>query len=134
MKVIIVGCGRTGSRLATDLSSAGHDIVIIDKNADSFRRLGSEFKGTPIIGIGFDEDVLRKAGAEGADVLVAVTNGDNTNIMAAEVAKEELHVKSVLARVYDPARAEAFRELGIETFCSTVIMAELFKEHIVKKG
>ena len=134
MRIIIIGCGRTGARLATDLSVEGHDVAIIDKNADAFRRLGAEFKGNVVIGMGFDEDILRKAGSEGADFLVAVTNGDNSNIMAAEVAKSELHVKRVIARIYDPQRAEAFQDMGIETFCSTVIMTDMVKDKILRKG
>ena len=132
MRIVVVGCGRLGARLATELSAAGHDVAIIDKNADAFRRLGSDFKGNVVIGMGFDEDILRKAGAEGADVLMAVTNGDNSNIMASEVAKEELHVKKVMARIYDPQRADAFRELGIDTVCSTVIMSDLIKGKVLK--
>ncbi len=123
MRVIIVGCGRVGAYLAKQLVAGGHHVTIVERDSASFRRLGPDFVGDLVVGTGIDEDVLRRAGIEQADALVAATNGDNTNIMAAQVAKEIFHVKRVICRIYDPLRQEIYRELGLESFCPTVLGA-----------
>ena len=134
MHVIIVGCGRVGSQLALSLSSEGHDVVIIDKNPDSFVRLGPDFNGITIVGIGFDPEILKRAGVERAQALAAVTNGDNSNIMISQVAKKVFKVPRVITRLYDPERAQIYKErFGLETFCSTVLLANIFKNVVLKQ-
>ena len=130
MKVIILGCGRVGSTMARVLSKEGHDVTIIDWNADSFRRLG-DYTGKTVLGSGVETDVLRKAGIESVDAFVAVTNGDNTNIMSVQIAKEIFHVQKTLARIYDPVRASAYHALGIDTLCTTSIGAGLMTDFIL---
>ena len=103
------------------LEREGHDVSIIDKESESFRRLGENFRGRTVVGIGLDEDTLRRAGIEGADAFLAVTNGDNSNIMTSQIAKFLFSIPRVLARVYDPLRAEVCRELGVETLCITTL-------------
>ena len=124
MRVVIVGCGRVGARLATQLDRAGHEVAVVEINEDAFRRLDSEFKGTTILGTGIDEDVLIEAGIERADAFVAVTNGDNRNIMAAQVARERFAIPTVVCRIYDPIRAETYRSLGYTTVCPTTEIAD----------
>jgi len=123
VKVIIMGCGRVGSTLATSLDQAGHKVTIIDSNADSFQRLDSTFKGEKVQGSGIDEETLKVAGIETADAFAAVTNGDNRNIMASQIAKEIFHVKKVVCRIYDPIREATYRESGLETICPTLVGA-----------
>ncbi|MDR3710300.1 MAG: TrkA family potassium uptake protein [Capsulimonadaceae bacterium] len=130
MNVLILGCGRVGSTLARQLSQEGHSVTIIDLTGDAFRRLGPKPKAQRIVGTGMDQDVLRRAGIETADVFVAVTQGDNTNIMAAQIARRVFDVTKVIARIYDPIRAEAYRELGIETFCTTTLATSLMRSSI----
>lgn len=125
MKVVIVGCGRVGARMATVLDQQGHDVSIIDLQTSAFRRLHPDFRGRAISGTGIDEDVLRAAGISDADAFIAVTNGDNRNLMAAQVAKVMFGIERVAARVYDPDRAETYRAMGIETICSTIVMSDL---------
>jgi len=123
MKVVILGCGRVGARLATMMDSSGHDVSIIDSNPDSFRRLPETFQGETVLGTGIDVDVLKSAGIEQADAFAAVTNGDNTNIMATQIAKEIFGVNKVLARIYDPGREGFYHELGLETVCPTTLIS-----------
>jgi len=130
MKVLILGCGRIGSALATLMSREHHEVRIIDRDSDAFRRLGSDFGGMRVVGNGIDEDVLHRASIDDADAFISVTNGDNTNIMAAQIAKEKFGVSKVLARIYDPIRAEAYAKMGIGTFCSTVVGAGIIKDLI----
>ncbi len=125
MKVVIMGCGRVGSTLATQMDKAGHKVTVIDSNSDSFQRLESNFRGEKIQGNGIDEEVLRRAGIESADAFAVVTNGDNRNIMASQIAKEIFNVKKVVCRIYDPIRESTYRELGIETICPTLVGAQL---------
>jgi trk system potassium uptake protein TrkA len=125
LKVVILGCGRVGSTLAKQLSSEGHTVTVIDLTSDAFRRLGGKFKGQRQVGTGLDQDTLKKARLEQADIFIAVTQGDNTNIMAAQIAKEVFSVKKVIARIYDPIRSQAYREMGITTLCTTTIAASL---------
>ena len=119
MKVIIVGCGRMGSELATQLSHDGHDVTVVDTDPLAFYRLGPTFKGTTVEGVGFDRDVLIRAGVERADALAAVTAGDNRNIVIARVARNVFRVPKVVARLYDPRRAEIYQRLGLQTVSST---------------
>ena len=117
-----MGCGRVGSSLATELEAAGHSVSIIDQLREAFRRLGPDFKGDTVTGIGFDRDTLVEAGIERADAFAAVSNGDNSNILAARVARETYGVQNVVARIYDPGRAEIYQRLGIPTV-ATVLWA-----------
>ena len=110
-----MGCGRVGSTLALSLEGQGHDVAVIDSNSASFRRLGSSFEGKRVTGLGFDRDTLREAGIEDAYAFAAVSNGDNSNILAARVARETYSVEHVVARIYDPGRAEIYQRLGIPT-------------------
>ncbi len=113
MHVIILGCGRAGSRLARRLSSEGHSVAIIDKDPDAFHLLDSDFPGKKVTGVGFDSRVLIEAGIEKADAFVALSSGDNSNIVASVIAKDIFHVPKVVARIYDPRRAVIFRRFGI---------------------
>lgn len=131
MRVIVVGCGRVGSQLATMLSVEGHDIVVIDLDAKAFRRLGTAFNGMTIVGHGFDEQILESAGASGTDALAAVTDLDNTNLMAAEVAKRLFDIKHVVARLYNPTRERTYHQLGIDYVCGTTIVAGVLLEKIM---
>lgn len=115
MHVIVVGCGRVGSGLATTLESEGHTVAVIDRQQKAFRRLDEGFKGQKIVGVGFDRDNLRAAGIERAGALAAVTNGDNSNIVVARVAREAFGVERVVARIYDSRRAAIYERLGIPT-------------------
>ena len=120
MRTIIVGCGRVGAGLAERLAEAGQDVTIIDINADVFSRLlPADFAGSAVRGDGTDEDTLRRLGAEGADLFFALTEGDNRNILAAQLASETLGIPRVVAKVNDPVRAEAYTTLGISTICRT---------------
>lgn len=130
MKIVILGCGRVGAYLAQTLDAGGDDVTIVDRNRDSFARLGSNYGGKMVLGTGIDEDVLRKAGIEKADSFIAVTNGDNTNAMAAQIAKLIFKVPHVVARLYDPVREETYHLLGLETVCSTVMGAERIREMV----
>lgn len=115
MHVIVVGCGRVGSELAGELEKTGHSVSVIDKRADAFRRLPQGFGGAKIRGFGFDRDDLIEAGIEHADALAAVTNGDNSNILTARIARETFGIEQVVARIYDPRRATIYQRLGIHT-------------------
>ncbi len=130
MHVVILGCGRVGATLAMILAAEGHSVAIIDRDRESFRRLGRGFRGKTILGIGIDEDVLRKAGIERADGFAATTNGDNTNIMSAQIVKVKYKVPRVIARIYDPLRAEAYKELGIDTISPTLLGAGLCRDFL----
>jgi trk system potassium uptake protein TrkA len=124
MRAVIVGCGRVGAALADSLDRAGHRVLIIDTFTPAFDRLPSTFRGEAVRGDGTDEDTLLRLGATGADLFVALTEGDNRNIMAAQVARETLGVPLVLAKVNDPVRARAYAELGIATINRTTLMAD----------
>lgn len=124
MKLVIVGCGRVGAALAEAFDNLGHDVVILDTSTRAFDRLSSEFKGQAIRGDGTDEDVLRKAGADGADYFLALTEGDNRNVMAAQVAVEKFSVGKAVAKINDPVRAAAYAELGIATVCRTTMLTD----------
>ena len=115
MHVVIVGCGRVGSALGRDLIQGGHSVAIIDRKAEAFNRLGADFAGQTLTGIGFDRDVLIAAGIERAEAVAAVTSGDNSNILVARVARENFGIERVVARIYDPQRAAVYQRLGIST-------------------
>jgi len=133
MNIVILGCGRVGALLATQLDNAGHAVTIVDNSNDSFQRLDPEFKGDKVTGSGVDEEVLRRAHVNKADAFIAVTNGDNRNIMASQMAKEIFNVKKVLCRIYDPLRESTYRELGLETFCPTNLGAMMLFDAITGK-
>ena len=131
MHVVILGCGRVGATLALMLQSEGHSVAIIDRDREAFRRLGRGFNGKTVLGIGIDEDVLRKAGIERAAAFAAATSGDNSNIMSAQIAKVKFKVARVIARIYDPLRAEAYQELGIDTISPTLLFAGMCRDFVV---
>jgi trk system potassium uptake protein TrkA len=128
MNIVILGCGRVGSTFARLMYRDGHNVTIIDMQSEAFRRLGTRFKGGRIIGNGIDEDVLKRAGIETADIFVAATQGDNRNIMAAQIARFVFNVPKVIARIYDPIRADRYREMGIITLCTTTIASGLMRD------
>lgn len=130
MRVIIMGCGRVGAELARLLDAEGHEVVILDLDSYSFRRLPRGFKGKALVGNGLDEETLRKAGIEKADVFISVTQGDNRNVMAAQMAKHIFNVPQVICRIYDPIREEMYRELGLKTISPTILGAKALKELI----
>ncbi len=135
MKIIILGCGRLGAHLARRLDREGHTVTVIDRNAESFGRLGSDFRGTLVLGTGIDEDIMRRAGIEGADAFIAVTNGDNTNAMASEIAKLVFHVPRVIARLYDPVREDTYHTIGMmDTVCPTVIGSDKIHDIVMGNG
>ncbi|CAB4695528.1 unannotated protein [freshwater metagenome] len=129
-----MGCGRVGSSLANELESAGHSVAIIDQSRDAFRRLGSNFQGTTVTGVGFDRDTLVEAGIEKAEAFAAVSNGDNSNILAARVARETYGVKNVVARIYDPGRAEIYQRLGIPTVATVLWTSDQILRRILPDG
>jgi len=130
MNVIIMGCGRVGAQLAGMLDAEGHKVTIIDVEPYSFRKLPPTFNGLAIVGNGLEEESLKKAGIEKADVFVTVTQGDNRNVMACQIAKHIYQVPKVVSRIYDPIREEMYRNLGIESVSPTKVVAELLKERI----
>jgi trk system potassium uptake protein TrkA len=124
MRVIIIGCGRVGARTATELDERGDHVTVIDIEQRAFNRLPESFGGVTVRGSGGDEDVLRGAGAEMTDLLMALTEGDNRNAMAAQLGKHVFGIPRVIAKINDPMRAEAYRSLGLETICRTAILAD----------
>jgi trk system potassium uptake protein len=132
MKYIIVGCGRVGSTLAKLLVAEKHDVTVVDENPAAFKRLGNRFAGQVEVGTGIDYDVLKRAGAETADGFIAVTDGDNRNVMAALIAQRMFKIKKIVARIYDPPRGQMYRELGIETVCPTTVGAQLIRDRLVE--
>ena len=134
MKVLIMGCGRTGAQLAAMLDAEGHQVTVMDVDDYSFRRLPSDFSGTAIVGDGTDSENLKKAGIQGADAFIALTQGDNRNIMAAEMAKYIYKVPKVLLRIYDPLRRELYNDLGLSAFSPTIIFSQLLKDNLLDRG
>jgi trk system potassium uptake protein TrkA len=130
MKIVIVGCGRVGSTLAENLDADGHEVIIFDIKTQAFDRLPETFKGCVIRGDGTDEEVLRRAGAEGADIFLSLTEGDNRNIMAAQMATESFSIPQGVAHVNDPGRAAAYAELGVVTLCRTNIMVDSIARYL----
>lgn len=121
MQIIVVGCGKVGSKLAKIMAEEGHDIVIVDNDINNFKLLGPSFNGLTVLGVPIDEDVLKHAGIETADGLAAVTPDDNINMMACQVAKEIFNVPKVFARIQDPIREQVFYQFGVQTVCPTNI-------------
>ena len=132
MRVIIMGCGRVGARVASLLDHSDNAITVIDTDSRAFRRLPAGFGGETVIGTGIDEDVLRKAGIEDADAFIAVTNGDNRNIMAAQVARLVFEVPVVVCRIYDPVREDTYRRLGLTTVCPTTTISAIILDHVMR--
>lgn len=130
MNIVIMGCGRVGAKLASLLDAEGHNVTILDTDPYSFRRLPPDFKGTALVGNGIDQDALKRAGILQADAFAAVTNGDNRNIMASQVAKHIFNVPKVVCRIYDPIREDTYHLMGLETICPTTVGAQMFKESI----
>ena len=130
MKVVIMGCGRVGARLAALLDGEGHQVAVLDTDSYSFRRLPSTFSGTALVGNGLSEGALKKAGIEQADAFVAVTQGDNRNVMAAQMAKHIFSVPRVICRIYDPLRQDLYSTLGIEAISPTTVFAQILGERL----
>lgn len=130
MFVVIMGCGRVGARLARMLTKTGHEVTILDRDLSAFTRLGDDFSGATMLGNGVDQDVLRRAGIERADAFVAVTQGDNRNIMASQIAQHVFGVKRVVTRINDPLRSDTFTALGLHALSPTVIGANVFYEEL----
>src|SRR5690606_3455715 len=126
-----MGCGRVGARVASVLDHNGHQVTVIDVNSRAFRRLPAEFGGRTLIGTGIDEDVLRRAGILEATAFIAVTNGDNRNIMAAQVARNIFSVPEVICRIYDPVREDTYRRLGLTTICPTTVISAQILDHVM---
>jgi trk system potassium uptake protein TrkA len=131
MKIIIMGCGRVGAQLASLLDAEGHEITVIDVDAHSFRRLPPSFGGTALVGDGTGEEMLKKAGIAEADAFVAVTQGDNRNVMAAQIAKKIFNVPKVLCRIYDPLRKDVYEALGLDAVSPTTVFAQLLRDKLL---
>ncbi|MEQ1874004.1 MAG: TrkA family potassium uptake protein [Ilumatobacteraceae bacterium] len=131
MHVIVVGCGRVGSDVARNLVATGHDVVVIDRKAEAFRRLGDDFSGKTVVGVGFDRDLLAAAGITEQSAVAAVTSGDNSNILIARVAKETFGASHVVARIYDPRRASIYERLGIATVATVAWTSERVLRHLL---
>ena len=134
MHIVIMGCGRVGSTIAHNLEARGHHVAIVDQNPDAFRRLGADFGGLTVTGVGFDRDVLVQAGIEDADAFAAVSSGDNSNIISARLARETFGVRRVVARIYDQKRAEVYERLGIPTVATVRWTADRMVRHLVPEG
>ena len=129
-----MGCGRVGSSRATELAAAGHTVAVSDQAREAFRRLGPNFKGRTVTGVGFDREVLLEAGIQDADAFAAVSNGDNSNILAARVARENYGVQNVVARIYDPGRAEIYQRLGIPTVATVLWATDQILRRLAPEG
>ena len=134
MHIVILGCGRVGSTLAHILERQGHTVAVIDRNPEAFRRLGPDFEGRRVTGFGFDRDTMHEAGIEKASAFAAVSNGDNSNIIAARVARETFGVENVVARIYDPGRAEVYQRLGIPTVATVRWTADQILRRLLPQG
>ncbi len=132
MRYLIVGCGRVGSALAKLLDADAHEVIVVDENPAAFKRLGNKFKGHVVVGTGIDYDILKRSGAATADGFVAVTDGDNRNIMAALIAQRMFKIKRIVARIYDPPRGQMYRDLGIETVVPTTEGAKLIRDTLME--
>ncbi|MFF1416308.1 potassium channel family protein [Streptomyces sp. NPDC058280] len=134
MHIVIMGCGRVGAALAQNLEQQGHTVAVIDQDPTAFRRLGSGFGGRRVNGVGFDQDTLREAGIEDAGAFAAVSSGDNSNIIAARVAREMFGIENVAARIYDPRRAEVYQRLGIPTVATVRWTADQMMRRLLPSG
>ena len=133
MHIIVIGCGKVGSKLANVLSREGHDVVVVERETEQFRELDRNFSGVTITGVPIDQDILKHAGIETADALAAVTPDDNVNIMVCQIAKELFNVPKVIARIYNPAREHVFHEFGLETICPTNMTVEAIHKKILNQ-
>lgn len=131
MNIIIIGCGKVGSKFAQVLSDDGHDVVIVDNSKNAFKSLKHDFNGLTVAGVPIDQDVLKQAGIENADAFAAVTPDDNVNIMACQVAKEIFKVPRVIARIYNPEREHVFHQFGLDTICPTNLTVEVIRSKIL---
>jgi trk system potassium uptake protein len=134
MHIVIMGCGRVGSTIAHILEEQGHSVAVIDQDVEAFRKLRPGFRGTKVTGVGFDRDVLVEAGIENADAFAAVSSGDNSNVIAARVARESFGVRQVAARIYDPRRAEVYQRLGIPTVATVRWTADQMLRRLLPEG
>ncbi len=134
MHIVIMGCGRVGSTLALALEAKGHDVAVVDQEASAFRRLGAAFTGRRVTGVGFDQETLIEAGIEQAGAFAAVSSGDNSNIISARLAREQFGVENVVARIYDPARAEVYERLGIPTVATVSWTADQILRKLLPPG
>ncbi len=130
MQIIVIGCGKVGSKFAQMMSDEGHDVVIVDNDSKSFKSLGLNFNGITVTGVPIDQDVLKHAGIETADALIALTPDDNINIMACQVAKEIFNVPKVLARIFNPEREDVFHQFGLDTICPTNVTVDVIKSFV----
>ena len=128
MYAIVIGCGRAGAEIASRMSDQGHSVVVIDRDRSAFHRLSDTFSGTTIVGHAIDEDCLVAAGIERADAVIATTYGDNSNLIAVQLARKRFNVQRAIARVKDSVRASTFANLGFETIPSTVIVGDAFEQ------
>ncbi len=133
MKIVIMGCGRVGAELAVMLDLEGHEVTILDIDPDSFSQLPPDFHGNVVVGNGIDQDVLRRVGLGEADAFIAVTPGDNRNVMASQMAKHIFGVRKVVCRIFDPIREELYHGLGLETISPTRVVARLLREALEKE-
>jgi trk/ktr system potassium uptake protein len=131
---VIMGCGRVGASLARAIERAGHEVAVVDQDESAFRRLGTSFEGRTVTGVGFDRDTLRAAGIENAYAFAAVSSGDNSNILAARVAREKFGVENVVARIYDPGRAEIYQRLGIPTVATVKWTSDQMLRRLLPQG
>lgn len=134
MNIMIMGCGRVGAQLASSLDAEGHKVTVLDINGHSFSRLVSNFSGTALVGDGTDVDTLKKAGIAEVDAFIAVTEGDNRNIMAAQIAKYIYNVKKVICRIYDPLRKDVYETVGLEAISPTTVFATMLKDRILENN
>ena len=134
MHIVIMGCGRVGSSIAHALEDLGHSVAVIDQDPEAFRKLRSGFKGSKVTGVGFDRDVLTEAGIQRADAFAAVSSGDNSNVIAARVARESFAVQRVVARIYDPRRASVYQRLGIPTVATVAWTADQMLRKLIPEG
>lgn len=130
MKILVMGCGRVGAHLASLLENDGHEVTVLDIDPSSFSQLPHTFRGNALVGDGTDEDSLKRAGIQEMDAFVALTAGDNTNIMSAQIASQMFNVARVVCRIYDPTREELYRSLGLETVCPTALVAEAVRARL----
>jgi trk system potassium uptake protein TrkA len=129
MNIIIVGCGRAGSRLGRRLAESGNRVAVVDVDRAAFNRLGPNFQGSTYQGSGLDQELLTRAGVENADIVYAMTGGDNRNLMVAQLVKIQFNVQRAVARLHDPVRAEKYHEMGLETICTTTVICGLLEYH-----
>lgn len=132
MNVLVIGCGKVGSRLATMLSEEGHDVSVVDSDVENFEMLDESFSGMTTVGVPIDQDVLKQAGIESCDAVAVVSQDDNLNIMCSQLAKEVFKVPSVLARIYDPARENVFSHFGLHTVCPTNLTVSAVKSALTE--